>query len=104
MTPRKPVPSRHRRGAGFQDSSVIRLLNGQFLGMEIDPEEAYEILDAIDSVIIGDPDTCLAKLRKFEAVGVDRLLALQQLGGLSHEHVLRSTRLIGEELLPQFGS
>ena len=43
-------------------------------------------------------------MRKFEAVGVDRLLALQQLGGLSQEHVLRSVRLIGEELLPQIGS
>ena len=83
---------------------VVRLLNRQFLGMEIDPEEAYEVLDPIDSVIIGDPDTCLAKMKKFKDVGVDRLLALQQLGTLSHEHARSSVRLIGEELVPQLDS
>ncbi|MCP4905497.1 MAG: LLM class flavin-dependent oxidoreductase [bacterium] len=80
---------------------VVRLMNRQYLGMEIDPEEAYEVLGAIDSVIIGDPDTCLAKMKKFEEVGVDRLLTLQQFGALQHKRVLGSLRLIGEELVPQ---
>ena len=53
---------------------VIRLLNRQFLGQELDPEEVYAVLDPIDSVIIGDPATCLAKRKRFKEVGVQRLL------------------------------
>jgi len=81
---------------------VIRLLNRQYLGMEIDPEEAYEVIEAIDSTIIGDPDTCMAKMKKFAEAGVDRLLCLHQYGGISHEDALRSIRLVGDELVPEF--
>lgn len=80
---------------------VIRLLNRQFLGLPIDPEEAYEGLAGIDSVIIGDPDTCLRKLEKIKSVGVDRLLTLQQFGYLSHEQVCDSINLLGREVMPQ---
>jgi alkanesulfonate monooxygenase SsuD/methylene tetrahydromethanopterin reductase-like flavin-dependent oxidoreductase (luciferase family) len=81
---------------------VIRLLNRQWLGMEIDPEEAYEVINAIDSTIIGDPDTCREKMKRFAEAGVDRLLCLQQFGGISHDDAVRSTRLIGEELIDEF--
>ena len=40
-------------------------------------------------------------MKKFEEVGVDRLLTLQQFGALQHKRVLGSLRLIGEELVPQ---
>jgi alkanesulfonate monooxygenase SsuD/methylene tetrahydromethanopterin reductase-like flavin-dependent oxidoreductase (luciferase family) len=72
LDPNDPVP-------------VISLLNRHELGYELDPDEVFEVLDKIDSVIIGDPDTCLAKMKKFAEAGVDRLLCLQQLGGLSQE-------------------
>jgi len=51
-------------------------------------------------VIIGDPDTCMAKMKKFESVGVDHLLCFQQFGALPHELSLRSLELVGNELLP----
>jgi alkanesulfonate monooxygenase SsuD/methylene tetrahydromethanopterin reductase-like flavin-dependent oxidoreductase (luciferase family) len=80
---------------------VIRLLNRQHLGMELDPEEVYKVLEPIDSVIIGDPDTCFEKMRKFAEAGVDRLLCLQQFGGLTQEQTMKSIQLVGEELLPR---
>jgi alkanesulfonate monooxygenase SsuD/methylene tetrahydromethanopterin reductase-like flavin-dependent oxidoreductase (luciferase family) len=79
---------------------VIRLLNRAHLGWELDPEEVYETLEPIDSVIIGDPDTCLAKMKKFAEAGVDRLLCLQQFGGLAQEDIMSSIELVGKELLP----
>jgi hypothetical protein len=81
---------------------VIRLLNRQWLGMELDPEETYEVVNGIDSTIIGDVDTCRQKMQKFADVGVDRLLCLQQFGFVSQEDALRSTKLIGEELIDAF--
>jgi alkanesulfonate monooxygenase SsuD/methylene tetrahydromethanopterin reductase-like flavin-dependent oxidoreductase (luciferase family) len=80
---------------------IIRLMNRQVLGMEIDPLEAYEALADQDSVIIGDVETCRRKIEKFQAVGFDRLMCLMQFGHLSHEQVLGSIRRVGESLIPE---
>jgi alkanesulfonate monooxygenase SsuD/methylene tetrahydromethanopterin reductase-like flavin-dependent oxidoreductase (luciferase family) len=80
---------------------IIRLMNRQVLGMEIDPVEAYEALADQDSVIIGDVETCRAKIEKFQAAGFDRLMCLMQFGHLSHEQVRRSIRLVGDALIPE---
>ncbi|MBW2499805.1 MAG: hypothetical protein JRF61_21180 [Deltaproteobacteria bacterium] len=88
LDPNDPVP-------------VISLLNRHRLGEEIDPVEAFETLEAIESVVIGDLDTCLAKMRRYAEIGCDRLMCLMQIGALSQESVLRSMRLAGEELIPR---
>jgi alkanesulfonate monooxygenase SsuD/methylene tetrahydromethanopterin reductase-like flavin-dependent oxidoreductase (luciferase family) len=80
---------------------VIRLLNRQLHGYELDPEEVYEVLDPLDSVVVGDPDTCQHKLERYAAMGVDRLMCLMQFGALSQEEILRSIRIAGEALIPQ---
>jgi alkanesulfonate monooxygenase SsuD/methylene tetrahydromethanopterin reductase-like flavin-dependent oxidoreductase (luciferase family) len=81
-------------------SPVVRLLNRQALGMESDPVETFEALEPLESVIIGDPDTCLRKMKGFSELGVDRLLCFQAFGDLKQEHILESMRLIGREVLP----
>jgi len=83
---------------------VIRLINRQYLNMPIDPEEAYETLSSIDSVIIGDPEECFLKMNKIRNSGVDRLLCLQQFGQLSHAQVCSSIQNIGEQVLPHVSS
>lgn len=87
MDPDDPVP-------------VIRLLNRQALGHELDPEEVLEALEPSDSMVIGDVDTCLAKMKKYADFGVDRLLTFQSFGWLAHDDVLASMRRIGEEIVP----
>ena len=79
---------------------VIRLLNRQRAGMQLDPLEVFEALEPIESVVIGDPDACLAKARGYAAIGVDRLMALMAFGALPQQRVLSSMRLAGELLLP----
>jgi alkanesulfonate monooxygenase SsuD/methylene tetrahydromethanopterin reductase-like flavin-dependent oxidoreductase (luciferase family) len=81
---------------------IIRLMNRQVLGMEIDPVEAYEAMEDQDSVIIGDPDTCRRKIERFHDAGFDRLMCLMQFGRLEHAEVLGSIRRVGELLLPAF--
>jgi len=77
---------------------VARLAHGE----EISGEEAYEVLANEGGVIIGDVETCIRKMKDYEAIGTDRLLCFQQVGGLSHESILDSMQLIGEHIIPKF--
>jgi alkanesulfonate monooxygenase SsuD/methylene tetrahydromethanopterin reductase-like flavin-dependent oxidoreductase (luciferase family) len=81
---------------------AIALLNRQRAGLPLDPEEVYETLDPIDTVVIGDVDTCRRKLRRIAEQGLDRLMCLMQFGPLPHEAAMRSIRLTGEHLIPEF--
>lgn len=69
-------------------------------GEDVAPEEIYEYLDAQDALIAGDPDTCLKKLQRYADIGVDRLMAFQQVGHLTHEQITGSMRLVAE-LIPK---
>ena len=79
---------------------VIRLMNRHLAGHRLDPEEVFEVLDALDSVVIGDPDRCLEKMQAYKALGADRLMCFMQFGALDPARVLESLRLTGEVLLP----
>jgi hypothetical protein len=83
---------------------VIALLNRQLVGEPIDPVEAFEVMEPIESVVIGDLDACLGKMQRYADIGCDRLMCLMQMGGLPQETVLKSIRLAGEELLPKLAS
>lgn len=77
---------------------VARLAHGE----GISGEEVYEVLANEGGVIIGDVETCRRKMKEYREIGTDRLLCFQQVGGLSHESVLDSMRLIGEHIIPEF--
>ncbi|NJN52909.1 MAG: LLM class flavin-dependent oxidoreductase [Gammaproteobacteria bacterium] len=81
---------------------VIALMKREFAGEEISNEEIYDVLRDLDSVIIGDVETCRSKMAKFKDIGVDRLMCLMQMGEVPHAAVLSSMRLIGTELIPHF--
>lgn len=79
---------------------VIRLLNRQMAGLPIDPEEAHEVIEPMDAVIIGDPDECRRKIERFTDIGTQRLLCFQQFGMISQPDVLSSMRLLAHEVMP----
>ena len=81
---------------------VIALLNRQMAGLPLDPEEVYEVLEPVESVVIGDEDLCRKKMQGFADIGLDRLMCMMQIGALSHEAVMQSIRRVGEILLPEF--
>jgi alkanesulfonate monooxygenase SsuD/methylene tetrahydromethanopterin reductase-like flavin-dependent oxidoreductase (luciferase family) len=78
---------------------VIRLLNRQLLGEEIDPVEAFEVLEPLESVVIGDVASCRRKIAGYRAIGVDRLMCLMSFGRIAQADVLSSLRVAGEELM-----
>ena len=81
---------------------VVALMKREFAGEEISNEEIYEVIRHLDSVIIGDVATCHAKMARYRDIGVDRLMCLVQMGEVPHDAVLRTIRLIGEQLVPAF--
>lgn len=81
---------------------VVALMKREFAGEEISNEEIYETIRHIDSIIIGDVETCRKKMQKFQEVGVDRLMCLMQMGEVPHEQILESIKVVGQELLPEF--
>jgi alkanesulfonate monooxygenase SsuD/methylene tetrahydromethanopterin reductase-like flavin-dependent oxidoreductase (luciferase family) len=82
--------------------TAAQLLIGRVLqGENVPEDEIFTILSAQDSLIVGSPETCARKLRAYEEIGIDRMMCLQQMGGIAHEDVMTSIRLIGD-LIPSF--
>jgi hypothetical protein len=81
---------------------AIALMNRQRAGHALDPEEVYAAIEPIDTVVIGDVATCRRKLEVLADQGLDRLMCLMQFGALPHEAAMKSLRLVGEKLLPEF--
>jgi alkanesulfonate monooxygenase SsuD/methylene tetrahydromethanopterin reductase-like flavin-dependent oxidoreductase (luciferase family) len=74
---------------------IARILQGE----AVPDDEIFTVLSAQDSLIVGSPDTCRKKLQAYADLGIDRMMCLQQIGGMPHEKVLTSIRLIGQ-LIP----
>jgi len=51
---------------------------------------------------IGNPDEVRANLEKFEDMGVDQVIFIQQAGNNRHEHICESLELFADRVLPGF--
>ena len=51
--------------------------------------------------LVGTPDKVLEGVRKYEALGIDQLLCIVQVGRVAHEDICDSLRLFGKEVIPQ---
>ena len=85
------------------EAPAVALIKRELMGQEVSNEEIYEAVKDIDSLVIGDVDTCRRKVEKFKDVGFDRLLCMHQFGELRHEDIVASMARMGAEVLPHFG-
>ena len=53
---------------------------------------------------MGDPDSCIRTLKKYEAAGIDQVLCFMQFGGIPHQNIMDSIRLFGKYVVPYFQS
>ena len=90
--------------AAPDDPPVVATLKRMARGEKVTNEEAHEVTEPLDSVIIGDPDLCCKKMDKYRAIGTDRLMCLMQFGRVPHAAVVRSMQLTGEQLIPRFAT
>ncbi len=86
------------------DPPVLVLLKRMANGETISHEEAHEVTEPLDCVVIGDADHCATRIEGFAAVGVDRLMCMMQYGALSHAAILRSFEIAGRDVAPRFAA
>ncbi|MEX3107365.1 MULTISPECIES: LLM class flavin-dependent oxidoreductase [unclassified Streptomyces] len=84
-------------GPNAAQLAIGRILQGE----TVPEEELFEALSEQGSLIVGSPETVRKKIRAYADLGIDRLMCFQQVGGLSHESVMRSIELVGG-LIPEF--
>jgi alkanesulfonate monooxygenase SsuD/methylene tetrahydromethanopterin reductase-like flavin-dependent oxidoreductase (luciferase family) len=90
------------RGEANDAPTEAKLLIGRILqGEKVSDDEVFTVLSAQDSLIVGSPESCRRKLKAYADLGIDRMMCLQQMGGLGHDEVMDSIRLIGG-LIPDF--
>ncbi|MDH5377632.1 MAG: LLM class flavin-dependent oxidoreductase [Gammaproteobacteria bacterium] len=75
------------------------LLNGIF-----DKAVHLRLLETMDMVVVGNPETCKKKFRMFQKQGVDHILCAVGAGALPTEIIQESMTLLSEEVIPEFDS
>ncbi|WP_236794692.1 LLM class flavin-dependent oxidoreductase [Amycolatopsis sp. GM8] len=64
---------------------------------KFDPKSFHEA----DMIIVGDPERCLQKMKRYADLGVDELICYVQFGHLPHESVMKTIELLGKEVIPE---
>ena len=64
--------------------------------------ETPKAQESLHTGLIGSPATIRAKLREYEATGVDQVILLNQAGKARHEHIVEGLELFAREVMPEF--
>ena len=70
------------------------------LGGMPDDKMTFNGLQAVNSIIVGDADYCIDRLKAFEGLGVDLHISWTQSGGMPHQKVMDSMRLFSDKVIP----
>jgi alkanesulfonate monooxygenase SsuD/methylene tetrahydromethanopterin reductase-like flavin-dependent oxidoreductase (luciferase family) len=62
----------------------------------------FDFLKDSGSAVVGSPARCIEIAKRYEAAGCDLLLCLVNPYKIPHDKVMRSIRLLGEQVLPAF--
>jgi alkanesulfonate monooxygenase SsuD/methylene tetrahydromethanopterin reductase-like flavin-dependent oxidoreductase (luciferase family) len=56
-----------------------------------------------DRFIIGNPDDCIARIKRFvDTFGVDHLICRLYFAGMPHDHIMNELKLLSKEVFPAF--
>jgi alkanesulfonate monooxygenase SsuD/methylene tetrahydromethanopterin reductase-like flavin-dependent oxidoreductase (luciferase family) len=84
------------------DTPIVSAIKRMARGEPVSREEAHELLEPIDSIVIGDPDHCARKFEGYRRIGTDRMMCMMQFGRIPHAEVMRSIQLAGEHHLHRY--
>ncbi|HLK11275.1 MAG TPA: LLM class flavin-dependent oxidoreductase [Candidatus Binatia bacterium] len=62
----------------------------------------FDTLDQMGAVIVGDPERCIERVRRYRDAGCDQLLCLMQPYKIPSAAVMRSIELFGRHVIPAF--
>jgi flavin-dependent trigonelline monooxygenase, oxygenase component len=97
--------ARSRRSPTFRaDLANVAILEKGYIrglkpGVNVPPVEAIPIDDLATRLLVGDPESCVKKLREYEALGFDEFV-VDPIG--DHQQTMRSLRLLKEHVMPHF--
>jgi len=67
-----------------------------------DETPSLELIERGGRFCIGNPDDCIRYIEQYEAIGVDEIMPLFQVGTVTHQEVMNSLRLFGKYVIPHF--
>jgi alkanesulfonate monooxygenase SsuD/methylene tetrahydromethanopterin reductase-like flavin-dependent oxidoreductase (luciferase family) len=85
---------KRREFGTYQYSKTLRDLDTSHLD--------FNTLDAMGAVIVGDPDTCIERVRRYREAGCEQLLCLMNPYKIPPDKVMRSIELFGQHVIPAF--
>jgi alkanesulfonate monooxygenase SsuD/methylene tetrahydromethanopterin reductase-like flavin-dependent oxidoreductase (luciferase family) len=62
----------------------------------------FDVLDDMGAVIVGDPERCIERVRRYRDAGCDQLLCLMQPHKIAPAKVMASIDLFGHHVIPAF--
>ena len=77
----------------------------QFAVNAIQTERAEKTMEdhmASGAFAMGNPDTIIKVLQKYQEAGVDQILCFMQMGNLAHSRIMDSIKLFGKHVIPYF--
>ena len=87
----------------YEELAATKEKSYQYMAQQIAPAKSGIDFDALcDSatVVVGDPDTCIKKLKLYEQAGADEIII--RMDGMPHEKIMDSIRLFAEHVIPEF--
>ena len=98
---RNKGPREHNDPPGYQSREAVQIQRTLPGAGGFGRRMTYEELQAVDNVIVGNPDTVTKKLtRIIERLNPGWLHIYGNEGDMSHQDVLRSIELLGKEVIP----
>jgi len=96
----RAIQINHRLFTGlFRNQAVVKrgFAAAEPVGDEYTPEQL------LANLVAGSPETCVEKLRRYEALGVDHYIMYAAFGA-DHAATLKSLRLFAERVMPHFAA
>ncbi len=88
----------HEQGVNVPDSY-------RFAVGAVQEERSHKVAEdhiANGAFAMGDPDTVINVMKKYQEVGIDQVLCFMQMGNLPHSRVMDSIKLFGKYVIPYF--
>jgi alkanesulfonate monooxygenase SsuD/methylene tetrahydromethanopterin reductase-like flavin-dependent oxidoreductase (luciferase family) len=87
----------------YEEMAATKEKSYQYMAKQIAPAKSgidFEALRDSATVIVGDPDYCIQKLKLYEQAGADEIII--RMDGMPHEKIMDSIRLFAEHVIPEF--
>jgi len=91
-----------RYGRKGKQDEILDFSGGEAIAHQVWANLDADTLCDRGVIIAGDPESCIAALKKHEATGIDQMMIMMQTENVPHEKVMKSIELFGKYVIPEF--